>query len=301
MSDWRGRFDERSGELLAGPAQARALLAELLGPYRSVLAALAVLVVVENLARLAIPLMVKRGIDHAIPPLLSGGAPGDLIVVVAGLCGLVAVQALSRMAFLAASGRIGQQMLLEVRRRLFRHFGRLDVAFHDRYTSGRVVSRSTSDVEAIQEMLETGFDSLVTAALTLCGTAVLLVVLDARLGLLCLAAVPLLVVLVRWFATESAANYRRVRESSARVIVQFVETMTGIKAVQAYRRQPRNQEIFTEVAAEYRDLNERALRLLAVFMPSVKLIGNLTTGMVLLYGGYRVMHDEMTIGSKNIR
>ena len=73
------------------------------------------------------------------------------------------------MFFLRRSGRIGQEVLLELRRRMFRHFQRLDVAFHDRYTSGRVVARSTNDVEAIQDMLETGFDGLITAVLTLVG------------------------------------------------------------------------------------------------------------------------------------
>jgi ABC-type multidrug transport system fused ATPase/permease subunit len=241
--------------------------------------------------------LVKRGIDHAVPPLLAGGSAGELVVVVAVLCGLVVVQAISRMLFLNASGRIGQRMLLELRRKLFRHFGRLDIAFHDRYTSGRVVSRSTNDVEAIQEMLETGFDSLLTAVLTLGGTAILLVVLDVRLGLMCLVAFPVLVGLVRWFARESARTYGRVRESAALVIVQFVETMTGIKAVQAYRRQPRNQQIFDAVADTYRVDNEHSFRLLAIFMPAVKLVGNLTTGVVLLYGGYLVMHGQMTIGT----
>ena len=254
-------------------------------------------VIAENVARLAIPLLVKRGIDHAIPPLLAGGPAGELVVVVAALCGLVALQAVTRMVFLSTSGRIGQRVLLELRRRLFRHFGRLDIAFHDRYTSGRVVSRSTNDVEAIQEMLETGFDSLITAVLTLAGTAVLLVVLDVRLGLMCLGASAVLVLLVRWFARESTVIYRRVRESSALVIVQFVETMTGIKAVQAYRRGPRNQQIFDAVADRYRVDNEWSFRLLAIFMPSVKLVGNLTTGVVLLYGGYRVLHGQMTIGT----
>ena len=87
---------------------------------------------------------------------------------------------------------------IQLRRRVFRHFQRLDVAFHDRYTSGRVVSRLTNDVDAIQDMLETGFDSLITAVLTLFGTAILLVVLDVRLGLMCLAAFPILVALVWW-------------------------------------------------------------------------------------------------------
>ena len=160
-----------------------------------------------------------------------------------------------------------------------------------------MVSRSTNDVEAIQDMLETGFDSLITAALTLIGTAILLVTLDVRLGLMCLAAFPILVALVWWFRNESAKTYRRVRESAALVIVQFVETMTGIKAVQAYRREPRNQEIFEDIADRYRVDNERTFRLLAIFMPGVKLVGNLTTGLVLLYGGFQVLHGEMTIGT----
>ena len=88
-----------------------------------------------------------------------------------------------------------------------------------------------------------------------------------------------------------------MRESAALVIVQFVETMTGIKAVQAYRREPRNQEIFEGIADDYREINERTFRLLAIFMPGVKLVGNLTTGVVLLYGGYRVLHGDMTIGT----
>ncbi len=146
-------------------------------------------------------------------------------------------------------------------------------------------------------MLETGFDSLITAVLTLIGTSILLVTLDVRLGLMCLAGFPVLVALVWWFRSESAKTYRRVRESAALVIVQFVETMTGIKAVQAYRREPRNQEIFEAIADRYKADNEKTFRLLAIFMPGVKLVGNITTGVVLLYGGYRVLHGQMTVGT----
>lgn len=299
--DWRGKFDENADlpidETVPRRREARALLISLLRPYRWVLAVLAVVVVVENVARLSVPLLVQKGIDDGIPPLLAGGPATTLLIVVAGLCGVVVVQAGSRMFFLRRSGRIGQEVLRELRRQVFRHFGRLDIAFHDRYTSGRVVSRSTNDVEAIQDMLETGFDSLITAVLTLVGTAVLLVVLDVKLGLMCLAAFPILVLLVWWFHRESSKIYRDVREISALVIVQFVETMTGIKAVQAYRREPRNQEIFEDVADRYRVINEKTFKLLAVFMPGVKLVGNLTTGVVLLYGGYRVLHGDMTIGT----
>ncbi len=300
---WRGRFDDVDDvdtpidENAPRRREARALLGSLLRPFRHTIVFLALIVVVENVARLSVPLLMQRGIDHGIPPITEGGSARTLMLIVAALCGVVLTQAVSRMYFLRRSGRIGQRVLRELRRRVFRHFQRLDVAFHDRYTSGRVVSRSTNDVEAIQDMLETGFDGLITAALTLVGTAILLVTLDVRLGLMCLTAFPILVVLIWWFRDESAKTYRKVRESAALVIVQFVETMTGIKAVQAYRRQPRNQEIFDDVADQYRAVNEKTLKLLAIFMPGVKLVGNLTTGVVLLYGGYRVLHDQMTIGT----
>lgn len=238
----------------------------------------------ENAARLAVPLLAQRGIDRGIPPIATDGSTRQLAVIMALLAAAVLTQAVSRMAFLQGSGRIGQRMLLELRRRVFRQFQRLDVGFHERYTSGWVVSRLTNDVDAIQEMLLTGFDGLVGAILTLIGTSVLLVVLDWRLGLMCLTAFPVLMLLLRWFRSESAKNYTAVREHAARVIVQFTETMTGIKAVQAYRRAERNQQIFAGVADGYRAVNEKAFRLVAVFAPGVKLVGNLTTGVVLLYG-----------------
>ncbi len=302
VSDWRGQTVENVDDLpidesISRRREARTLLFSLLRPYRAIVAILAIIVVVENAARLSVPILVQRGIDHGIPPIVDGGSARELVFILVVLCGVVVLQGVSRMVFLRRSGRIGQQVLLELRRRLFRHFQRLDVAFHDRYTSGRVVARSTNDIEAIQEMLSTGFDGLITAVLTMCGTAVLLVVLDWRLGLTCLCVFPILVGLVMWFRSESSRTYLKVRESAALVIVQFVETMTGIKAVQAYRREPRNQEIFEDVADQYKSINERAFKLMAIFMPSVRLVGNLATGVVILYGGYLVMQDRMTLGT----
>lgn len=282
---------------VAGRVAARGLLWSLLRPYRVAVVLLALIVVVENAARLAVPILAQRGIDRGIPPIAADGSTRVLTAIIVALGAVVLVQAGSRILFLQWSGRIGQRVLLELRRRVFRHFQRLDVGFHDRYTSGRVVSRLTNDVDAIQEMLLGGFDSLVSAVLTLAGTAVLLVVLDWRLGLMCLGAFPVLVALLRWFRAESSKTYTAVREHAARVIVQFVETMTGIKAVQAYRREARNAELFTGVADRYRAVNEKAFKLVAVFSPGVKLVGNLTTRMVVLYGGWRVLHGHMTIGT----
>ncbi|UIJ33986.1 ABC transporter ATP-binding protein [Allobranchiibius sp. GilTou73] len=297
---WRGRIADPEQEAVDDGTtyrvEARALLRDLLHPYRRAIALLTLVVVLENLSRLAVPFLVQRGIDHGIPPIVAHQGSRTLMVVVGILCVAVIVQAVTRTFFLRRSGIIGQQVLLELRRRVFRHFQRLDVSFHDRYTSGRVVSRSTNDVEAIQEMLENGFDSLITAGLTLVGTAIALLLLDIKLGLVCLISFPFLVLLSAWFRRESSKTYREVRESAALVIVQFVETMTGIKAVQAYRREPRNQQIFETLADRYRRINERTFKLVAIFMPGVKLIGNITTGVVLIYGGWRVLEGSMTIG-----
>jgi ATP-binding cassette, subfamily B, bacterial len=298
---WRGVAAEDADDIpeavgLRLKTRSRRLLGSLLAPYKRLVLLLTVVVLLENAARLSVPRLVQVGIDAGVPPLLTGGSARTLMGVLGVLLGAVVLQAISRVVFLQVSGRIGQEVLLDLRRRLFRHFQRLDVSFHDRYTSGRVVSRMTNDVEAIQELLSNGFDGLVTAALTLVGTAVLLLTLDLKLGLACLVGFPALLLLVRWFRNASESTYRTVRESAALVIVHFVETMTGIRAVQGYRRERRNQDIFEDVSGQYRVANERSFRLFAVFMPGVKLVGNLTTGVVVLYGGWLVYHGQMTVG-----
>jgi ATP-binding cassette subfamily B protein len=299
--EWRGvaaeqrdALSERAGIKLA--ARSQALLADLLRPYRWAISLLVVAVLLENLARLAAPWLVQRGIDFGVPPLLAGGPATTLIEVVAAMVVAVAVQTLTRIYFLRLSGRIGQDVLLELRRRVFRKFLRLDVAFHDSYTSGRAVSRLTSDMDAIAELLSGGFDGLVNAVLSIVGVSIMLLVLDWRLGLLCLGSMVFVLLLLRWFRRESSTNYRAVREASAMVIVQFVETMTGIKAVQAYRRGPRNQELFTDLADRFRAINVRTFRLFAVFQPSIKIIGNMAIGVVLLVGGTYVLNGSMTVG-----
>ena len=165
---WRGVATENVDDLpddvgLRLPSRSRRLLGDLLAPYRRVVLLLCIVVVAENAARLSVPRLVQVGIDSGVPPLLSGGSSRALLEVLGALLGVVVLQAASRVVFLQSSGRIGQRVLLDLRRRVFAHFQRLDVAFHDRYTSGRVVSRLTNDVEAIQELLSNGFDGLVTA------------------------------------------------------------------------------------------------------------------------------------------
>ena len=251
---------------------------------------------VENAARLSIPYLVKVGIDSGIPPISEDDNLVPLLMIVGAMLVATITQAVTRNVFLVRSGTIGQDVLFQIRQRVFRHFQRLSPAFHDSYTSGRVISRQTSDVDAIYEMLESGFDGLVTAALTLVGTAALLLFLDVKLGLVALVCGPFLAWLTNWFRKSSAKSYRVTREKVALVIVHFVESMSGIRAVQAFRREPRNQEIFDDVNEQYRAANLVAFRLVAWFMPGIRLIGNITIALVLLYGGYLAFHGEVTVG-----
>ncbi len=300
--DWRGVAQVDAEEAAERERAVRftggsgALLKELLRPYRKALWVLLGVVLVENAARLSIPYLVKEGIDTGIPPIRENNDLGPLGIVVGLVLLATATQAVSRNLFLVRSGAIGQDVLYQLRRRVFRHFQKLSPAFHDDYTSGRVISRQTSDVDAIYEMLETGFDGLVTAALTLVGTAVLLLYLDVELGLVALACGPFLFWITNWFRKRSAVSYRATREKVALVIVHFVESMGGIRAVQAFRREPRNQEIFDDVNDQYRAANLVAFRLVAWFMPGIRLIGNVTIAVVMLYGAYLAYHGEVTVG-----
>jgi ATP-binding cassette, subfamily B, bacterial len=298
---WRGVAadgrDDLTAETTAKLAgRSRRLLRDLLRPYRRVVKLLMIAVFVENAARLSIPLLVAKGIDQGIPPIQQHNNLRPLFVIVGIVLLATITQAISRNIFLVRSGQIGQDILFEIRQRIFRQFQRLSPAFHDSYTSGRVISRQTSDVDAIYEMLETGFDGLITAALTLVGTAVLLLYLDVKLGLVALLCGPFLAWATNWFRKESAKSYRVTREKVALVIVHFVESMNGIRAVQAFRREPRNQEIFDDVNDQYRAANLVAFRLVAWFMPEIRLIGNITIGVVLLYGGYLAYDGQVTVG-----
>ncbi|MER6176631.1 ABC transporter ATP-binding protein [Streptosporangium sp. NPDC001681] len=299
--EWRGVAAENQDELSEQVSfllrsRSRRLLGELLRPYRRKIALLVAIIVTCNVASLAIPYLVKVGIDAGIPPMVAGAGPGTLVTVVSAILAAAVIQLVTRQVFLRMAGRIGQSILLELRRRVFRHFQRLSLSFHDDYTSGRVVSRLTSDIDAISEMLQSGFDDLVTAVLTLVGTAVLLLVLDVHLGVVALLPLPILALFTNWFRRQSSIVYRRTREAVALVIVHFVESMAGMRAVQAFRREPRNQTIFAQLNADYRAANLRGSQLIAVFSPGVKLIGNVTVAAVLLYGGMLAIQGGVTVG-----
>jgi ABC-type multidrug transport system fused ATPase/permease subunit len=298
---WRGVAAEKADEVTAGLAallreRSRRLLGDLLRPHRRAVIATISLIVVESLAALAGPWLVGLAIDNGLPPLLHDHDAAPLLGIAVAFACAVAVQAVTTRMFVTMTGRVGQKVVLELRNRLFAHCQVLDVAFHESYTSGRVISRQTSDIDSISDLFEEGLDSLIAATLTLLlvGTGMLL--LDWQLGLVVLAGFIPLTWMTAWFRRESARAYRRTREAIALVIVQFVETFGGIRAVQAFRREPRNSAIFSELGQDYALASRHASRLYAVYGPSISLVGNIITGVVLGYGGLLVIDGDIKVG-----
>jgi ATP-binding cassette subfamily B protein len=298
---WRGVAAENVDEISASLAtllrrRARRLLGSLLRPQRGRVAGTLLLIVLANLAALAGPWLVGVAIDRGLPPLLHGGDLTPLVLAVAGFAVAVMVQMVASRAYIYAVGKVGETVVLELRSRLFAHFQRLPVAFHERYTSGRVISRQVSDIDSISDLFDDGLDALVSAVLSLLLVGIGMLLLDWPLALVVLAGFGPLAGLTIWFRRESAVAYRRSRETIAQVIVHFVETFGGIRAVQAFRREERNAEIFAGFNASYASASLRSSRLLAVYSPSITLVGNVATGVVLFYGGLRVMDGDIKLG-----
>jgi ATP-binding cassette subfamily B protein len=301
LEQWRGVAAEDADELPGGlavllRARSRRLLGTVLRPRRRLVLAAVAVVLVSNGASMAGPYLVKVGIDRGIQPVADRGDVRPLALIIALLVAAALLQAATLRLFFLLVGRLGQEVLLDLRTRVFDHFQRLSLAFHERYTSGRVISRLTSDMDAITEVLDGGLEDLATAVLSIVSIAVIILLLDVPLGLVTLAVFPLLVWLSLWFRSRSAAAYRRTREAIALVIVHFTESLGGIRAVQAFRREPRNQEIFDGLNERYRQANGRSYRLLAIYGPAIKLLGNTTIAVVLLYGGQRVLDHRITVG-----
>jgi ATP-binding cassette subfamily B protein len=298
--EWRGIAAEQADEISGKVGtllrrRSRRLLGELLGPYRRLVWLIFVLIVISNLAALAGPWLVGIGIDE-IPQLEKTGNAGPMALIIVAFAVAVLAQAATTRSYIAAIGRLGGRVVLELRRRLFAHFQVLPIAFHERYTSGRVISRQVSDIDSISDMFDEGLAALVSSLLSLVLVGGGMLLLDWQLALVVMAGFIPLVWLSAWFRRESAIAYRRTRETIAQVIVQFVETFGGIRAVQAFRRESRNEDIFSGLNQSNADANLRSSRLLAIFFPGVTLVGNLAIGAVLLYGGDRVIDHQMKIG-----
>ncbi|MFF1832252.1 ABC transporter ATP-binding protein [Paenarthrobacter sp. NPDC058040] len=272
-----------------------ALLASLIRPVRLRFWLTIVMVVISQLTRVAGPALIAFGIDHALPSLQSGDNGPLVLVGVLYIAAAIATAGMTAL-YVTSTAKLSQAMLLDLRVRVFRHTQRLSLEFHEKYTSGRIIARQTSDLEALRELLDSGVSSLASGILFMLFTAFTVFALDWRSGLIMLAAGVPMFFLARWYQKHSQIAFRESRVVSARLIVHFVETMTGIRAVKAFRKERENAEQYGEVAEAYRKNTVRSIFLNGVLQPGLVLIGNVCVAVVLLLGGFRVLSGELAVG-----
>ncbi len=283
VGDWTWKQTRRRLAMLVGLAR----------PYPLRTAGAVATLFAYTLVALVPPLLAKAAVDQGIKT-------GDLhrlalIVVAFVLIGFVAFGLSSLQTYL--TGWVGERALADLRNRLFAHLQRLSLGFYERNRTGAIISRITNDVEALDTLITDGVTSLVQNTMLLVGTAVVLFVLDWRLALATLAVFPLMAAATMWFRIRSNRAYRRVRERIGLVTATLAEDIAGMRVVQSYAREPRNQASFRGVNTRYREANYETIVLNGLYFPAVDFLSSLATAIVLGFGGYLLLHDEISVGT----
>jgi ATP-binding cassette subfamily B protein len=306
-----------------GKAYDSRLMGRLLGylrPYRGMTAGALALILVSSLLQLVGPLAVAVALDLFIRP---AGADAELsqaslqvhdLLVARGIDpaavrieGLAVVSwiyfgALALTFFvLYAQGYLmqlmGQYVMNDMRRQVFGKLQRLPIAFFDRNPIGRLVTRVTTDVEALNEMLSAGVVAIFGDVLLLTGIVGVLFWLDWRLALAAFSIVPLLLLLTFWFKRKARESFREVRVKIAHINSFLQEHVTGMPVVQLFNREERAYREFSGINDEHRDANVRGIFYYAVFYPGVELITSIGLGLILWIGGGEVMAGTLSLGA----
>jgi len=272
-----------------------ALLRSLLAPMRPRVAVVAVLLLLQQAAVQAGPLLVAYAIDRAVPA-FRDGRHGPLIALAAGYALCAAASGILQYAFIRASARVNQEVLLDLRGRIFRHAQDLSVDFHERYTSGRLISRSTTDVESLRELLDEGLQELITVILSFVYIAAMLLWLDLGLGAVAVASFVPLYLLIKLYRYRAAKVYAVRSTAIASVIVKFVETMNGIRPVRTFRRERANDADFRASNSHHERVNGDAILEMARYVVSSRLVANTAVAGIVLWGAYRVADGSLELG-----
>ncbi|SOD70422.1 ABC-type multidrug transport system fused ATPase/permease subunit [Jatrophihabitans sp. GAS493] len=277
------------------PRLSRVLLRDLVRPHHRGIGIVMLAGLVQVISAMTAPLLIGVAIDTALPSARTGDYR-PLALVTLGLVVSALLAGWLRFVFVKRAGVVGQAILFELRRRIFVHVQSLSVSFHERFTSGRVISRLTSDVDTLNDLLDAGLDGLITALMNMVIITIVMLVLDVPMALLAVAALLPLMLLFRWFARRATPAFAKTRDTVSLVIVNFVETFNGIRAVQAFRAQRRNEATFDKLNTDYRAANATAFRLQALLIPGTSMIGNVATVLVLVVGAHRVATGGLELG-----
>lgn len=276
--------------------RSRTLLGSLLKPLRARIAFAVAIITGSTTLRVLGPALIAFALDFALPQAIEGDNLPMYGVVVAYLTA-AAASATMVYFFLLLTARIAQTVLFDLRNRMFVHTQKLSIEFHERYTAGRVIARQTSDLESISELLSGGLNELVVGGMFMLFTALALFFLDPLSFLVLTGSLIPLAILTRWFQVRTVKGWRAQRAASSRMIQNFVETMTGIRAVKAFRKEKHNEKHFGGLVEDYRGHNAHLIQLFGIYDPGLIMIGNITVAAVLVTGGFRVLEGDLGIGA----
>jgi ABC-type multidrug transport system fused ATPase/permease subunit len=264
----------------------------LLRPYRGRTLLMFAALLASTAAALAPPPLAKLAIDEGI-------VPGDLStltwVVVAFLASALVYWAATYVQTYLV-GWVGQRVLQDLRIQLFAHLQTLSVGFYSRRQAGVIISRLTNDVQALDQLVSDGVATLFGSTLTLIGTVVILIVLDAELALLTFLVFPLLALGSLAFRIVSANAYRATREKVAAITAYLQESLSGIRVVRTFAQERRHLSRFDELNEDNYDANMKTVYLNAAYFPAVELLSALATAGILVYGGIQAIDGEVTVG-----
>lgn len=272
------------------------LLRRLLGylrPYKAAVVVAFLLIVAMAALDLVGPYLTKVAIDRYIA---RGDAGGLASVAALYLLSLVAAFAV-RFGQVFVLQMTGQKIVLDLRRQIFAHLQRLHVGYFDANPVGRLITRVTSDVDAVNELFTSGVVTVFGDLFTLFGIMGVMLAMNARLALVTFAVIPLFFLVTNWFRRGARESFRETRKWVARMNAFLQENLSGMTVVQLFRREERNHADFARINRAHADANLKAIFYYAVFYPAIDLLAAGAIAAILLYGGGRVLAGGLTVGA----
>ena len=273
-----------------------ALLRQMLHPHRGALALSIISVLLVSGSSAVAPILIARVLDSSVEP-LKQGVVSPLLTLLAFFVAATAVTAIFSWVNVAYTVRVSLGVVVYLRKRVFRHAQSLSVSFHERYTSGKVISRLTSDIDTVRSFLDSGISQLAITLLSMVISAVAIFLLDWRIGLFMLVMGVPIYFLTRWFQKAAVPVFRTMRTESAHLTSRFVETFTGIRAVKAFGAEAQMRYEYAQASERYRLAVMDSVKIFGVYSPVLMLLGNVFIAGALVLGGYAVLGGTMQIGT----
>jgi ABC-type multidrug transport system fused ATPase/permease subunit len=266
--------------------------AELLRPYRLRVGAAMGAIVLATVATLTPPFLAGRAVDDVV----KKGSTEQLDEIMLLMVGALVLGWLAVYAQTYLIGWVGQHALRDLRTRLFDHLQTLSISYFDRHGAGTLISRLTNNVEALDQLVTDGVNGLISSVVTIFGAVVVLFVLDFELALVTTAVIPLLAAGTWIYSRLSAPVYHAVLNSIATLTENLEESLSGARVVRTFVQERRHERAFDAVNEKNREVNVRAIKLIALYLPFVQLISIGSIALVAVYGGFQVIDGDQTLG-----